>query len=64
MTLVGCFPQFRAMVLSILPNLAQAILAVGMDYHTWQFADEIYGRGSRAGWAAVSRLNFIETLRY
>jgi phosphatidylinositol glycan class B len=57
MTLVGCFPQFRAMILSILPNLVQAFFASGMDFHTWQLADKIYGKGSKAGWAAVGRLS-------
>jgi hypothetical protein len=54
MALIGCFPQFRAMILSVLPNLVQALFASGMDFHTWQLADKIYGKGSRAGWAAVS----------
>jgi hypothetical protein len=42
------------MILSVLPNLVQALFASGMDFHTWQLADKIHGKGSRAGWAAVS----------
>jgi phosphatidylinositol glycan class B len=55
MSLVGCLPQFRAMILSVLPNLLQALFASGMDYHTWQLAEKIYGKGSKAGWATVSK---------
>ncbi|KAG9235674.1 glycosyltransferase family 22 protein [Amylocarpus encephaloides] len=53
MAYISCFPQFQAMILSVLPNLVQAVFATGTDYHTWQLADKIYGRGSNAGWAAL-----------
>ena len=60
MSSVSCFPQFRAMILSVLPNLVQALFASGADYHTWQLADKIYGKGSNAGWAAVSAIWLLD----
>ncbi|KAF4630326.1 hypothetical protein G7Y89_g7814 [Cudoniella acicularis] len=51
--MISCFPQFRAMILSVLPNFAQALFAGAGDYYTWQLAERIYGKGSNAGWAAV-----------
>lgn len=57
MELVGCFPQFRAVVLAVLPNLIQAYFAAIGDYYTWQLSEKVYGRGSKAGWAVVCYVN-------
>jgi len=54
MELVSCFPQFRAMVLAVLPNIVQAYFAAVGDYYTWQLSEKIYGRESNASWASVS----------
>lgn len=53
MEYVGFFPQFRAMILSILPNLVQAYLAATADYYTWQLSERIYGTGSSTAWSAL-----------
>ncbi|RDL41408.1 Mannosyltransferase [Venustampulla echinocandica] len=53
MELVSCFPQFRAMILAVLPNLIQAYFAAIGDYYTWQLSENVYGRGSKAGWATL-----------
>jgi phosphatidylinositol glycan class B len=47
------FPQFRAMLLSVLPNVVQGIIAGIGDYYTWQLSERIYGTGSNTAWAAV-----------
>lgn len=47
------FPQFRAMLLSVLPNVVQGIVAGIGDYYTWQLSERIYGTGSNTAWAAV-----------
>jgi phosphatidylinositol glycan class B len=54
MRLVSCFPQFRAMILSILPNVVQGIFAATGDYYTWQLAERMYGIGSKSTLAVVS----------
>jgi phosphatidylinositol glycan class B len=54
MTGVSCFPQFQAMILSILPNVVQGIFAAMGDYYTWQLAERIYGIGSKPTSAVVS----------
>lgn len=56
MGFVSCFPQFRAMILKVLPGIVQAFFAAGTDYWTWQFAERVYGRGSRSAWVVVSFL--------
>lgn len=61
MEFVSCFPQFRAMILRVLPTIVQAFFAAGTDYYTWQFAEKIYGRGSRSAWAIVSNISRKET---
>ncbi|KAE9366133.1 glycosyltransferase family 22 protein [Stipitochalara longipes BDJ] len=48
MAAVSCFPQFRAMILSILPNVVQGIFAATGDYYTWQLAERIYGIGNKS----------------
>jgi len=47
------FPQFRAMILSVLPNVVQSLFAAAGDYYTWRLAKKIYGTESNASWAAV-----------
>ena len=54
MEYLGFFPQFRALILSVLPNAVQAIFAGLSDYYTWQLAEKIYGVGSNTAWVAVS----------
>jgi hypothetical protein len=54
MTAVSCFPQFRGMILSILPNVVQGLFAAVGDYYTWQLAERMYGIGSRSTSAVVS----------
>jgi phosphatidylinositol glycan class B len=53
MEYLSLFPQFRAMILVLLPNLVQAYFAATADYYTWQLAEKIYGTGSSASWSAV-----------
>ncbi|KAI9648325.1 glycosylphosphatidylinositol anchor biosynthesis [Ciborinia camelliae] len=53
MALVNFFPQFRAEVLAVLPNVIQAIFAAGCDYYTWKMAEKMYGLGSRIGYVAL-----------
>lgn len=53
MELLSCFPQFRAMILSVLPNLVQGVFAAAGDFYTWQLAEKFYGVGSHAAMAAV-----------
>lgn len=55
MQLLSAFPQFRGMILALLPNLVQAYFAALSDYYTWQLSERIYGTGSNASWVAVSR---------
>lgn len=47
------FPQFRAMIMVVLPNVVQALIAASGDYCTWRLAERVYGRGSNVAWAAV-----------
>ena len=53
LTYVGCFPQFRAMIFSVLPNVVQGIFAATGDYYTWQLAERMYGIGSSSASAVV-----------
>ncbi|TVY86221.1 GPI mannosyltransferase, partial [Lachnellula willkommii] len=53
MEFVSCFPQFRATILAVLPNVVQAYFAAVGDYYTWQLSEKIYGRGSNASWASL-----------
>lgn len=62
MEAVSCFPQFRAMILAVLPNIVQAYFAAMGDYYTWKLSEKIYGRDSNASWASVMLLS-IYTLR-
>lgn len=59
MEVLGFFPQFRAMILGILPNIVQSIIAAFGDYYTWQLAQSIYGRGNNATLATVRDLSTI-----
>ncbi|KAH6711222.1 glycosyltransferase family 22 protein [Leptodontidium sp. MPI-SDFR-AT-0119] len=52
MTFISLFPQFRAMILALLPNLVQAYFAAVGDYYTWQLAERMYGTGSKVSSAA------------
>ncbi|KAF7900841.1 hypothetical protein EAF00_003062 [Botryotinia globosa] len=53
MEFVNFFPQFRAEVLAVLPNIIQAILAAACDYYTWKMAEKMYGLGSRTGYVTL-----------
>ncbi|CZR58100.1 related to dolichyl-phosphate-mannose-glycolipid alpha-mannosyltransferase [Phialocephala subalpina] len=53
MQLLSAFPQFRGMILALLPNLVQAYFAALSDYYTWQLSERIYGTGSNASWVAI-----------
>ncbi|TGO59229.1 hypothetical protein BELL_1256g00020 [Botrytis elliptica] len=53
MELVNFFPQFRAEVLAVLPNIIQAIFAAACDYYTWKMAEKMYGLGSRTGYVTL-----------
>ncbi|TGO52401.1 hypothetical protein BCON_0142g00280, partial [Botryotinia convoluta] len=53
MEFVNFFPQFRAEVLAVLPNIIQAIFAAACDYYTWKMAEKIYGLGSRTGYVTL-----------
>lgn len=57
MEFLGFYPQFRALILSVLPNVVQAVIAAFGDYYTWQFAQKLYGVGNRATLATVSDLS-------
>jgi GPI mannosyltransferase 3 len=48
------FPQFRAMILAVLPNLVQAYIAAAGDFYTWQLSERIYGIGSNTSLVTVS----------
>ncbi|EKD14030.1 uncharacterized protein L3040_007963 [Drepanopeziza brunnea f. sp. 'multigermtubi'] len=53
MIFLSFFPQFRAMILAVLPNLVQAYFAAVGDYYTWQLSERIYGTRSKASNAAL-----------
>lgn len=53
MEYLSFYPQFRAIILSALPNTIQAISAGIGDYYTWQLAEKLYGKGSTTAWTAV-----------
>lgn len=63
MQLLSAFPQFRGMVLALLPNLVQACFAALSDYYTWQLSERIYGTGSNASWAAVGQKLKVAVMR-
>ena len=48
------YPQFRAFILSALPSIIQGVIAAVGDFYTWQYAERLYGLGSRSAWVAVS----------
>lgn len=50
------FPQFRAMILAVLPNVVQGVFAGLADFYTWQLAEKMYGIGSHTAWATVCQL--------
>jgi hypothetical protein len=52
---LSCFPQFKAMIFSVLPNLVQGFFAAVGDYYTWQLAEKIYGTGSNASYTVVRK---------
>ena len=64
MELLGFFPQFRAMILSVLPNVVQGVFAAIADYYTWKMTEKMYGLGSNSSWAAVGSpsLNAVRLL--
>lgn len=63
MEFLGFFPQFRAMILTKLPNIVQGIFAALGDYYTWKLSEKIYGLGSDTAWAAVSNnLHIVKRL--
>ncbi|KAL2068751.1 hypothetical protein VTL71DRAFT_15089 [Oculimacula yallundae] len=51
MSFLSFFPQFKAMILAVLPNLVQAYFAALGDYYTWQLAERIYGTGTKVSGA-------------
>ncbi|ESZ92192.1 glycosyltransferase family 22 protein [Sclerotinia borealis F-4128] len=53
MALLNFFPQFRAEILAVLPNIIQAIFAAACDYYTWKMAEKMYGLGSRTGYVTL-----------
>ncbi|KAM3078572.1 glycosylphosphatidylinositol anchor biosynthesis [Clarireedia jacksonii] len=59
MELLGFFPQFRAEVLAVLPNVVQSIFAAICDYYTWSLAEKLYGIGSRTAWFTVYCLSLV-----
>ncbi|KAF3770041.1 family 22 glycosyltransferase [Cryphonectria parasitica EP155] len=48
-----CAPSLRASLLTVLPKLVQACLAVVGDFYTWKLAERVYGQGSRSAWSAL-----------
>lgn len=53
MELMQFFPQFRAMIISVVPNVGQGLVAAAGDYFTWQLAQKVYGKKGNVAWAAV-----------
>ncbi|TGO36112.1 hypothetical protein BHYA_0135g00180 [Botrytis hyacinthi] len=53
MEYVNFFPQFRAEVLAVLPNIIQAMFAAACDYYTWKMAEKMYGLRSRTGYITL-----------
>lgn len=53
MEFLGFFPQFRAIILGVLPNVVQALIASYGDYYTWQMAQKLYGLGSNAAFVTL-----------
>jgi len=46
-------PQYRAVVLTAVPQVAQALFAALGDCYTWKLAETVFGDGSAGSWAAV-----------
>jgi phosphatidylinositol glycan class B len=42
------------MILSVLPNVVQGVVAAFGDFYTWKLAENMYGIGSNATYATVS----------
>ncbi|KAH8820062.1 Alg9-like mannosyltransferase family-domain-containing protein [Xylogone sp. PMI_703] len=53
MTFLSMYPQFRAIILSVLPHVIQSVIATVGDFCTWKLAQKMYGRDSNATWAAL-----------
>ncbi|KAE8452483.1 hypothetical protein EG329_000385 [Mollisiaceae sp. DMI_Dod_QoI] len=53
MQFLSFFPQFRAMLIAVLPNIVQAYFAAAADYYTWQLSERIYGTGNNAPWVTL-----------
>ena len=53
MKLLYLVPQYRAVVLIMVPKVAQAVFAALGDCYTWKLAEKVYGEGSAASWASV-----------
>lgn len=52
--LCGLTPPSHARLAIAAPKVAQAVFAALIDCYTWRLAAKVYGRGSRAAFAAVS----------
>ena len=48
MVVISGFPQFRAAIHAVLPNVVQGLFAAAGDYYTWQLAERMYGIGNRS----------------
>ncbi|KAI9704139.1 MAG: hypothetical protein M1836_007000 [Candelina mexicana] len=46
--------HMRAELLIAAPKVQQAVIAAYGDYYTWRMAEQVYGRGSQAAWAATT----------
>jgi phosphatidylinositol glycan class B len=57
MKALSMYPQFRAMILVVLPRILQGGIAAFGDYYTWKLAENIYGQGSKTAWTAVRALS-------
>ncbi|KAL3428269.1 alg9-like mannosyltransferase [Phlyctema vagabunda] len=53
MRALSFFPQFQAILLAVLPNSLQSLIAGLGDYYTWRLAEKLYGTGSDAAWTAL-----------
>ena len=69
MRLFYAVPQFRAVILTAVPKVTQALFAALGDCYTWKLAEKIYGDGSAASWATVRqyspllRFNLLTSIR-
>lgn len=55
MATVSIFPQFRAIITSVLPNIVQSIPAAAGDFFTFKLAQRLYGYETHPTLAAVCR---------